>query len=302
MTKRDDPLAGSEATDRVCYALGVLLDADDLLAEQTYHRGRLARALSYLHGSGTAAGLFVTHKSIPVEDVTQPPNGEIEVDAGLAVDALGRLIEIPAKACIRVEKWYDSLDPKALKDSLRAAPHPSVAHGIVADLFVRFRACERGKTPAFVSGPFDATDAIAPSRIRDGYELSLALRIEQPLPNIPANDWSALTPITDLNDATAKAARLTALRKAIFEAWDGGRNRVIDMLQKDQFIPQALRWNAEKEQLDPDPAWVLLARVVIGTDNPGPGATPKRTGTVEVDNDIRPFSVTAGALARWLGF
>jgi hypothetical protein len=302
MTKRDDPLAGSEATDRVFYALGVLLDAGDLLAEQTYHRGRLARALSYLHGSGTVAGLKVTHKPIAADVETDPPRGEIEVDAGLAVDPIGRLIEIPAKACIRVEKWYDSLDKTLLKDSLRADPHPAVAHGIIADLFLRFRACDRGKTPAFVSGPFDATDAIAPSRIRDGYELALALRIEKPLPKVPDNDWSSLTPITDLNDAVAREARRAALRKAIFEAWDGGRNRVIDALQKDQFIPQSLRWNAEKQEPDPDPAWVLLARVVIGTDNPGAGALPKRTGTVEVDNDIRPFSVTAGALVRWLGF
>jgi hypothetical protein len=41
-------------------------------------------------------------------------------------------------------------------------------NGVIADVFLNFVVCERGKTPAFASGPFDALDAIAPSRLRDG--------------------------------------------------------------------------------------------------------------------------------------
>src|SRR5437879_5857168 len=49
-----------EARGRVFYATGVLLDAQNLDAEQLYDHRRLGRALSYLHGSGTLAGLEVT--------------------------------------------------------------------------------------------------------------------------------------------------------------------------------------------------------------------------------------------------
>src|SRR5207248_2989900 len=48
-----------EARGRVFYATGVLLDAHHLDAEQLYDHRWLARALSYLHGSGTLAGLEV---------------------------------------------------------------------------------------------------------------------------------------------------------------------------------------------------------------------------------------------------
>jgi hypothetical protein len=53
---RADALEAAERPDRPFYATGVLLDAEDFLDEQTYHRGRLARALAYLHGTGTIAG------------------------------------------------------------------------------------------------------------------------------------------------------------------------------------------------------------------------------------------------------
>ena len=43
MAKRDDSLAEVEGPDRVNYATGVLLNAEDFQAEQDYHRGRLAR-------------------------------------------------------------------------------------------------------------------------------------------------------------------------------------------------------------------------------------------------------------------
>ncbi len=54
-----DPLVSSAQADRLHYATGELLGADDFRDEQTYHRRQLARALLYLYGSGTIAGLRV---------------------------------------------------------------------------------------------------------------------------------------------------------------------------------------------------------------------------------------------------
>ena len=52
-----------------------------------------------------------------------------------------------------------------------------------ADIFLAFHPCERGYTPAFASGPFDALDASQPSRVRDAYELTL---VPRPKPESPA--------------------------------------------------------------------------------------------------------------------
>ena len=57
-----DPLYARPRPERAAYATGMLLDAQDFADEQTYHRGRLARALLFGVGSGTLAGLAVTHR------------------------------------------------------------------------------------------------------------------------------------------------------------------------------------------------------------------------------------------------
>ena len=45
---------------RVSYATGRMLGVEDFQAEQTYHRGRLARVLGAALGTGTLSGLKVT--------------------------------------------------------------------------------------------------------------------------------------------------------------------------------------------------------------------------------------------------
>ena len=57
-----DPLMQLLPAERPAYATGMLLDAQDFADEQAYHRGRLARALLFLAGSGTLAGLAVSHQ------------------------------------------------------------------------------------------------------------------------------------------------------------------------------------------------------------------------------------------------
>jgi len=85
-----DPLETEPPPERVNYATGVLLDAQDFVDEQTYHRSRLAAALKALAGFGTIAGLRV----IP----PAPGDAELELSVapGLALDRFGRLIQIDA--------------------------------------------------------------------------------------------------------------------------------------------------------------------------------------------------------------
>src|SRR5437870_11525741 len=99
MSTSKDPLTQETHPDRVFYATGTLLDAADFSAEQMYHRGRLARALTYLHGSGTVAGLKVEWER-PLMAGADPkfPAGREEtlrVHPGMAIDRLGRIIEVP---------------------------------------------------------------------------------------------------------------------------------------------------------------------------------------------------------------
>ena len=91
-----DPLYRQPGAERPAYATGMLLDAQDFTDEQTYHRGRLARAMAFLAGGGTLAGLRVEHV---LGSDTQVE--EIRVNPGLAVDRLGRLVEVPRRACLR---------------------------------------------------------------------------------------------------------------------------------------------------------------------------------------------------------
>ena len=74
MTKRSDLIAlrPIQVPVRPFYALGVLLDADDFFGEQSYHRGRAARAFKYLFGTGTAAGLEVVWREAEQQLAVNP--------------------------------------------------------------------------------------------------------------------------------------------------------------------------------------------------------------------------------------
>ncbi|WP_437310850.1 hypothetical protein [Sorangium sp. So ce388] len=299
LAPEDDPLFESEAVDRAHYAVGVMLDAHDLTLEQTYHRGRLARALAYLHGRGTVAGLRIRYDRAlrpitgggplaPDQDAAFPGGREeqISVEPGLLVDPLGRLVEVPREACIRLQRWWDAQVAKGAVHNgvLFGAPND----GVVVDVFLRYRAFPRGKTPAFATGPFEALDAVQAARMRDGYELRLFVRSDT-LP-VPQDPWP------DLSSGTL-ADRQRGLRDAIYNAWRGEREALLDRLAHEPVLPKDQDW------ID-DPTWTLLARVAVKA-TAGPAGAPPERATAEpravVDNDLRPFAVTAGVLARWVG-
>jgi hypothetical protein len=283
MSSGEDPLASTTYPDRVFYAEGVLLSADDFQAEQVYHRGRLARVLAGLHGSGTVAGLRVVWRA-PVS--TSPESGpqagreeELLVEPGLAIDRLGRIIELPRAACIRLGRWFDGQSDSQVErgfhggaDAVEVDGAP--VDGIVADVFVRFVACQRGKTPAFASGPFDALDAVVPSRLRDGYELRLFIRQERPLP-LPEIYWPA---------------DQAGLLEAVFGAWE----QLTERGERGELKP------LREHVLGQDTTSVFLARLVLPAQRvEGRQRPARRVGeAVRVRNDLRPIVYSAAALAR----
>ena len=83
-----DPLEAMPPPERVNYATGVLLAAEDFRDEQTYHRARLARVLAALAGFGTLAGLRVIPPEVTDAEL------ELRVAPGIAIDRFGRTVEI----------------------------------------------------------------------------------------------------------------------------------------------------------------------------------------------------------------
>ena len=297
---KPDELTALLEPDRPHYATGMLLDEGDFRAEQLYHRGRLARALAYLHGGGTVAGLEVVHHPAVAPNAAGEGGGEerLMVGAGLAIDRAGRLIEIAAPRCVRLGRWYNRQPP----DELKSAHHPGFAitvrnaadglegraiDAVIVDLFLRFVACERGKTPAFRSGPFDALNAVQPSRLRDSGELFLVPRAEAQ-PPLPRSLWPDLAGIAEDD------RRRVRLHETMFAAWP----------RDDASHAQ----NPEPPGEHPagvDPTALFLARLAIPAAAPLPGSRerpPRAAGAVLVDNHSRLFAYPVRALVALLGF
>lgn len=319
-TDNTDPLVerltSEEGPDRVYYALGTLLDAQDFQDEQLYHRDRLARALAYLFGAGTAAGLRIGFKgtlttATGTVQALPAAQHEIYVEPGLAIDAFGRLVELPRRACIRLARWIDYHRPKAadvsdddVEKAERAARYGLLRAAVrggkaITWLFVRFLPCERGKTPVIAEGAFDATNAVKPSRVRDGYELRLFLQGAPDTPPFARAPGNNLLPATRpaLTDPPGSAARLAALQDAILGAWGDPAS----LKERESSLDENTRVAAGRER----EGWVLLGRVdvpvTVTADDVTYAVSDPVNHPVVPENNLRPFVYGAWALALSAG-
>lgn len=271
MASVEDSLLTLGSIDRVHYETGVLLNDEDFIAEQNYHRGRLARALQYVVGTGTLAGLRVTHQAAVEGDAeTVASEEKIKIEPGVALDGYGRLIELPGHYCMRLQRWYEQQSADALAQAWHAADDAwtGAAAGVVVDVHVEFVSCPRGKTPSFAVGPFDSIDAVTTARIRDSASLSLRVRSEDN-PSVPLNPWPDVSGAAD----SAEAANL--MREAIMNAWQGSAAQTKS---------------------------VFLARMLIVADEPDGNERPLRAVSreVQINNGLRQFVLTTAALMRML--
>ncbi len=270
-----DPLVQPARAERVNYATGVLLQADDFRDEQTYHRRRLALALRHLAGFGTLAGLAVRAPKAEDNDL------ELRVEPGVALDRYGRLIEVAEPWCLHLARWFVAQETAQLVAALHPAPSTPFDLAVVADIFLSARDCGRGMTPSFAQGPFDALDALVPARLAEEPTFELVLRAEDGAIPAPKNSWPA--------PSASREAKLAA----VLGSWDIGLSGDLD------------------EGLDPlgehvsghDLSAVLLARVAIPVSRPAdaPSSAPPTldlTRRPRVDNGLRPFIYLPG---KWLG-
>lgn len=292
-TPTTDPLFVQPEARRPAYATGMLLDATDFSAEQTYHRGRLARALAFLCGGGTLAGLRVRH--VPG---TATQAEEIQVEPGLAVDRLGRLVELTRPACLRLPRWFSALAadditlasrdilPGFVSQRLLDAAPPLPALALIADVFLRFAACEVGLAPSFAQGPFDALNAVATAKLRDAYELRLV-----PRPGLD-NAYSGLPlALGGVDVASGNAtARRNALQDAVLVDGYGGQGRPGGSGGLGA-VPEL--------PLDFDRSAVFLARVFIPLSAGTPAA--RSADLPLVDNWSRRILPPVALLGQWAG-
>lgn len=285
----DDPLESGVTPERVNYATGVMLQADDFLAEQTYHRSRLAQLTRHLLGFGTLSGLRVV--APPVQNNIL----EIRVEPGIAIDRYGRLIEVQTAQCIELARWFAAQDQRRIKTATHNTPVTALDVAVVIDVFLATKSCGRGKTPSIASGPFDALDALVAARVAENPELTLILRSEGNIdPERDPDDGPPPSIIpTPTNFWPAPNANAKTKLDAVLGSWDTGESDALD----DRLSPMA------EHVLGSDTSAVLLARVAIpvtvGTDADGETQTTiDLTKSILVDNALRPFIYFPG---KWLG-
>ncbi len=256
---------------RVFYSTGRMLGVEDFQAEQDYHRGRLARALLAVNGAGTVIGL----KVITATDTTGQL--EIQVIPGIAVDRVGRILDVPVTVCIRPDVWLSQQTDSDLVLAFQAGGF------LLVDVFIAFAACTRGKTPDFASqDDYDATDAFSANRLLDSFAMQLVLRKDTD-PKLPKDPWLAAgTPPAAGTAPTA--AEISTLKQTILSA------SLTPTTAPQEYPPLA------------DLTSIFLARIQIVASQASPGARPVADLTkITIDNESRLFVPPAALLSRWVG-
>jgi hypothetical protein len=168
-----------EPIERVNYATGMMLSAEDFRAEQNYHRNRMAQLLRFALGSGTLAGLSVESEKGRATPLLHSDEYQVFVRTGLAIDNVGQLIEVTRDYSIRLKRWVEN------NAALVSANINTNDNTLILDVVLSARDIGRAKTPSFADGPFDALDSVVASRFEDGFVLELVpQKVEPPTPAV----------------------------------------------------------------------------------------------------------------------
>ena len=141
---------------------GMLLGEDDFEILTAYSRGKTWLHNAWLHRQGVVWGFGV---SLDTE------RGEIRVEPGLALDALGRELHLDVASCVNAGRWLDrqrELDPEFQVEDLGDGRVRLTVH-VVA----RFRPCLDRQVPALAEPCDGAGQTTAYSRMVETVELCL---------------------------------------------------------------------------------------------------------------------------------
>ena len=165
---------------RVNYTLGLVLGVDEFQQDQAWHAAGRRTHNRLLHGYGTVWGLRVTP---PGEDESDP---EVRVTEGVAVDPCGREICVPATMCVKLNDWLTRHRP-VLERFFTPGGDP-----LPLQVLLCHRECPDDVVPVPGEPCRSQDDAMQPSRIRESFELRLALRDVAPWES-PPGDATGLT-------------------------------------------------------------------------------------------------------------
>lgn len=165
---------------RVNYTFGLVLGVDEFQQDQLYHAAGRRWHNSLLHGYGTVWGLNVT---TPAPADAEPG---IRVTAGVAIDPCGREICVPDTMCVRLNGWLDRH-----RATLREL-YPTGTSDIPLAVVLCYRECPDDVVPIPGEPCRTQEDAMQPSRLRDSFELRLALRDEVFWGSPPADNETGL--------------------------------------------------------------------------------------------------------------
>ena len=278
-----DDLNPPPAPSRVSYSTGRMLGVEDFQAEQDYHRGRLARALMQLSGTGTISGMLVqTDGNANVGQL------EIQVTAGVAIDRVGRIVEVPRMVCIVLndwltqytQAWQAQLAGQSPGTTAIADPNTAIHNGnLTIDVFATFVSCTQGVTPCFASADdYDATDAFSANRLLDSFAMQLVLRTDAN-PKTPLDPWAGLG---------ANQPPLATIQQSILSGALAPQGAPVE-------YPPAFT----------DLTGVFLARILVPATQGASGQPPAWNltgfGNGNIDNSKRLFVIPSSILARWNG-
>jgi len=268
----------TDMLERVSFQPGILLGADALSAEQTYHLRRLTRHHRWLIGPGTVFGIRVdVMNPAPPDD---PTDVRLTVAPGYAIDGLGREVLINEAYAISLRDWL-------------AASGSSVAANLISGtLFlrvtVRARAAPQGLQPV-TSELFDAgLDPVVTSRVGDGFLLEVTGDAKPQRGDTPARPLDTWAPLQATPAAGDVPGTLTAREQATLGGIaDAGLHNAMALqawLLRQPLPPFDDSPGAEAGYLEA--SRLLLASVHVSLASLT--ATPTIAGTA-VNNLVRPF-------------
>jgi hypothetical protein len=254
---------------------GMLLGVADFDALSANPRGKMRLHNAWLHGEGVVWGFPVSVDST---------SRELRVGPGLALDAVGHELYLPALSCLDLGAWYDttSADPTA---GLTVTEN-SGAVTFDCYVVVRFSACLAQPVPAMASPCAGSPAGVAYSRVDETVELFLRPNTA-PARTVTFPELRALLgvgdPASGQPDATVQAA-LAALG-AVPEAHrsQGWLDALRSVLSSEvaALLPPGLQTPAGSSLLFPadEPIDVVLAQLHGVTLTPQPGG--QRTASVQ---------------------
>jgi hypothetical protein len=235
----------------------------------------------------TVVGMTTSDGSPPVAAWTcvGPQQLEAAVTAGLAIDRVGRMIEVPQTVCIYLQPWMANQTASDLNLALQGG-------NIVVDVFATFVPCTQGVTPSFATqDDYDATDAFSANRLLDSFSMQLVLRTD-PNPQLPLDPWIVLG-TAPTGGVTGAAVQV--LQRSILSANSGAAAAAPFMAGGP--IPR---------EYPPgfDPSSVFLARLSIPATAPTTQGQPPtyNLNAIAINNLARLFIYAPSLVARTLGF